>query len=74
MYSWPPMSVIGGAATADVDDRLRVVDRVVERMDQVVLIGLDELGGGQRHCGSPVLSDLQRAVGAGCARAVIPGR
>ena len=50
MYSWPPISWISGAATADVDDRLRVVDRVMERMDQVVLIGLDELGGGQRHC------------------------
>ena len=37
------------AAAADVDDRLGVVDRMVERMDQVILVGLDQLGGGHRH-------------------------
>jgi hypothetical protein len=49
MYSWPPISWDGRAATRDVDDRLGVVDRVMQRMDQVVLIGLDELSGGHRH-------------------------
>jgi len=38
-----------GAAPAHVDDGLGVVDRVMERMDQVILVSLDELGGGHRH-------------------------
>ena len=37
------------AAAADVDHRLGVVDGMVKRMDQVILIGLDELSGGHRH-------------------------
>src|SRR5438128_195173 len=41
------------AAPADIDDRLRVLGGMVERMDQVLLVGLHELGGGQRH--SPLL-------------------
>ena len=42
-----------GAAAAHVDDGLGVVDRVVERMDQVILVGLDQLGGGHRHRNPP---------------------
>jgi hypothetical protein len=34
---------------ADVDHRLRVIDGVVQRVDQVLLVGLDDLGGSQRH-------------------------
>src|SRR5207237_6700844 len=41
----------------DVDNRVRVVGRMVQRVDQMFLIGPDELGGGRRH---HVLHDHQR--------------
>ena len=34
---------------AHVDHRLGVIDRVVQRVDQVLLVGLDDFGGSQRH-------------------------
>src|SRR5262249_44835536 len=37
------------AAPAHVDDRLRVVAGVMQRMDRVLVMGLDELGWAQRH-------------------------
>ena len=40
----PASKVDGRAAPADIDDGLGVVDRMVQRVDQVVLIGLQEIG------------------------------
>jgi hypothetical protein len=57
-----------GAPTAHVDDRLGVVDRVMQRMDEVILIGLDELGGGQRHGHLPGEGLVASRVRGGRAR------
>src|SRR5439155_10907731 len=61
-------------APADVDHWLRVLRGMVERMDQVILVGLHELGGGQRHCVLPTVTVGSRAAGPGDSRRPGSGR
>ena len=51
MYSLPWMSVIVAPRPLDVHHRLQVIARVMERVDQVVLIVLHEHCGLDRHDG-----------------------
>jgi len=45
-----PLDVLNGDPTpADIDARLRVVDGMMQRMDQVLLVRLDEFRGGRRQ-------------------------
>src|SRR5207253_11424218 len=49
------------AAPADVDDRLRIVHGMVERVNQVLLVGFHELGGSQGHRVLPKVTGGRRA-------------
>src|SRR5256886_16956384 len=51
------------AAPADVDDRLRIVHGMVERVNKVLLVGFHELGGSKGHRVITKVHGGSRAVG-----------
>src|SRR2546429_9087343 len=61
-------------APADVDDRLRIVHGMVERVNQVLLVGLHELGGSQGHRVLPKVTGGRRAGEPGGSRRPGSGR